>query len=50
MATCFDLILMDQKSNEIDLQIAFSTSFFRLFEFESFSVVEERVDLPSNQI
>ena len=30
----------------IDLQMAFSTSFFRLLEFDSFSVVEERVDLP----
>ena len=29
----------------MDLQMAFSTSFFRLLEFDSFSVVEERVDL-----
>ena len=29
----------------IDLQMAFSTSFFRLLELDSFSVVEERVDL-----
>ena len=34
----------------MDLQMAFSTSFFRLFEFESFSVVEERVDLPHEEI
>ena len=31
--------------NPINLQMAFSTSFFRLLEFDSFSVVEDRVDL-----